>query len=110
MHFPANRIFAHINGTVDYFGSSVFSFSVLTILADRSRGEIKSFGVFDFVTQGVHSYVARRNRAQKKRIIISSGKFDRISSAFYVFALNKSSINTFIRFFGLIFFVSQRTL
>ena len=30
-------------------------------------GEIKSFGVFDFVAQGVQAYVVRRNRAQKKR-------------------------------------------
>ena len=35
--------------------------------ADPRRGEIKSFGVFDFVAQGVQAYVVRRNRAQKKR-------------------------------------------
>ena len=46
---------------------AVFAFSVRTILADPQRGEIKSFGVFDFVAQGVQAYVVRRNRAQKKR-------------------------------------------
>ena len=40
----------------------VFAFSVCAFLADP-----KSFGVFDFVPQGVQAYVAVRNRAQKKR-------------------------------------------
>ena len=39
----------------------------LCFAADPRRGEIKSFGVFDFVAQGVQAYVVRRNRAQKKR-------------------------------------------
>ena len=47
---------------------SVFAFSVCAFFSRRrNRGEIKSFGVFDFVAQGVQSYVVRRNRAQKKR-------------------------------------------
>ena len=45
----------------------VFAFSVCVFLASPQRGEIKSFGVFDFVAQGVQAYVVRRNRAQKKR-------------------------------------------
>ena len=45
----------------------VFAFSVCAFSADPSRGEIKSFGAFDFVAQGVQLYVVRRNRAQKRR-------------------------------------------
>ena len=45
----------------------VFALSVCTFFSRPEKGEIKSFGVFDFVAQGVLSYVVRRNRAQKKR-------------------------------------------
>ena len=51
---------------INYTGP-VFAFSVCAFLADPQRGEIKSFGVFDFVAQGVQLYVVRRNRTQKKR-------------------------------------------
>ena len=49
------------------YTSPVFAFSVCAFLASPQRGEIKSFGVFDFVAQGVQAYVVRRNRTQKKR-------------------------------------------
>ena len=60
----------------------VFAFSVCALSASPKRRQIKPFGVFDFVPQGVQSYVAGRNRAQKKRILISSGKSVRILSSF----------------------------
>ena len=47
--------------------NTVFALSICAFLASPQRGEIKSFGVFDFVAQGVQLYVVRRNRAQKKR-------------------------------------------
>ena len=54
------------------FSTALFNFRKWIIIglcfsSDPRWGEIKSFGVFDFVAQGVQLYVARRNRAQKKR-------------------------------------------
>ena len=57
------------------------------------------FGVSGFVPSGVQAYVEGQKRSQKKRIIIPSGKSDRISSVFLAFVLNKGSNHTFIRFF-----------
>ena len=61
-HHSANQITLKpsSNALFSLFRSALFKPSC-------HRGEIKSFGVFDFVAQGVLLYVARRNRAQKKR-------------------------------------------
>ena len=59
------------------FSTALFNFRKWIIIglcfsSDPRWGEIKSFGVFDFVAQGVQLYVARRNRAQKKRKHLTS--------------------------------------